>query len=270
MPAPSLLDYHIHSTFSFDSEATIHAACLAAIVQGLTEIGFSEHFDLRPGAPDANYFQPEAWWEEIGKVRKEFAGRLTVRAGIELGEPHLYPDEVHALLDRHPFDYAIGSLHYVGAPYMFDRQYLEETPPDEILGAYFEELETMTRAPGFNILGHLDLPVRNTRRIWESYDPARYEDQIRGVLQNCIDSGLALDVNLAGMRKPYHNINPDPRILRWYAEMGGRHVTLGSDAHSREQVGQYLREGLAALHVAGLNSLTQFELRQARLLPLEA
>jgi len=270
MPAPLLLDYHIHSAFSFDGQATIHAICLEAIVQGIPEIGFSEHFDLHPLAPDVGFFQPEAWWQEIEKVRREFAGKLIVRAGIELGEPHRFPDQIRALLASLPFDYAIGSLHYVGEKYMFDKRYLEETPAEEILEAYFTELEALTRAPQFDILGHLDLPVRNTPHLWQTYDPARYEAQIRAVLQNCIHAGLALDVNLAGMRKPYHNINPDPRILRWYAEMGGSRVTLGSDAHSLDQVGGFLPYGLQALQAAGLNSLTRFELRQAQRLPQEA
>jgi histidinol-phosphatase (PHP family) len=269
MPNPVLLDYHIHSTFSFDSQVTIHAACVAAIVQGIPEIGLSEHFDLNPNAPDTGFYRPDDWWREIQKVREEFAGRLAVRAGIEIGEPHCYPEEVKSLLERYPYDYAIGSLHYVGEDYMFDQKYLASHTADEILGGYFNELECMTRAPRFNILGHLDLPVRNARHIWEGYDPARYEERIRAVLQNCIRAGLALDVNLAGLRKPSHNIMPDGRILHWYAEMGGKRVTLGSDAHAREQVGQGLQQGLAAVRAAGLNSLTQFEFRQARLLPLE-
>jgi histidinol-phosphatase (PHP family) len=269
MPNPVLLDYHIHTTYSFDSRLTMHAACLAAIVQGIPEIGLSEHFDLNPASPDAGFYRPDAWWQEVEKVRAEFAGRLTVRAGIEIGEAHRFPAEVEALLGRYPYDYAIGSLHYVGEEYMFDQAYLNSHTAEEILEGYFTELESMTRAPRFDILGHLDLPVRNARHIWEGYDPSRYESLIRKVLQNCIRAGLALDVNLAGLRKPSHNIMPDPRILRWYAEMGGRRVTLGSDAHAREQVGRYLQQGLGAVRAAGLSSLTQFELRQARLLPLE-
>ena len=62
---------------------------------------------------------------------------------------------------------------------------------------------------------------------------------------------------------------PDPLILRWYAEMGGRRLTLGSDAHAPADVGLHLDQVLKAIRDAGLKSLTRYERRQPSLLPLE-
>jgi histidinol-phosphatase (PHP family) len=62
---------------------------------------------------------------------------------------------------------------------------------------------------------------------------------------------------------------PDPIILGWYAEIGGEHVTLGSDAHKSSQVGLHLDQALAAIRTAGLSNITQYEQRQARSLPPE-
>ncbi len=263
------LDYHMHSRFSSDSQAGVEEMCRKAIELGIPEIGLSEHFDLHPREPKPVFYQPDAWWAEIEAVRSRLDGRLTLRAGIEIGEPHRFPREVAQLLGDYPYDYVIGSLHYVGDDFMFDENLLASRPADEILLAYFNELEVMTRQPQFDILGHLDVPVRNAKILWGGYEPQRYERLIRAVLQNCIDRKLALDVNAAGLRKPARNLMPDAAILRWYVEMGGQYVTFGSDAHSVDQIGLHLDQALQAVRQAGLKSVAQFERRQARLLPLE-
>ncbi len=269
MNATIPLDYHMHSRFSSDGQASVEEMCRRAIALGIPEIGLSEHFDLHPREPKPVFYQPDAWWTEIEAVRSRLDGRLTLRAGIEIGEPHRFPKEVSKLLADYPYDYVIGSLHYVGDDFMFDEGFLASRPADEILMAYFDELEVMTRQPQFDILGHLDVPVRSAKIIWGGYEPQRYEDRIRAVLQNCIEHSLALDVNSAGLRKPARNMMPDASILRWYVDMGGQYVTLGSDAHSIDQVGQHLDQALQAVLQAGLKSVTQFERRRARLLPLE-
>ncbi len=264
------LDYHLHSNFSSDSQVTIPEICSAAIQRGIPEIGLSEHFDNHPREKASHdHFRPEAWWNEIEQVRKKMDGRLTVRAGLEAGEPHRFPNETSALVEKYPFDYIIGSLHYVGELFMFDQDYLTCHSKDEVLEHYFIELEEMTRHPIFDVLGHFDLPVRNAGHLWNGYDPSDYAEFIRPVLKHCIDHGIALDVNVAGLRKPAQNIMPDPKILVWYREMGGERVTLGSDAHAAEQVGLHLDQAVHAIQAAGLKWVTQFEQRQARLLPME-
>jgi histidinol-phosphatase (PHP family) len=87
-------------------------------------------------------------------------------------------------------------------------------------------------------------------------------------LKICIERGLALDVNVSGLRKPAQIIMPDPLILKWYAEMGGQRVTLGSDAHRLSEVSLHLEKAVEAIHAAGIKHLTQFERRQARLVAL--
>jgi histidinol-phosphatase (PHP family) len=261
-------DYHMHSKFSSDSGASVHAMCESAILNGIPEIGLSEHYDLHPRELPV-FYRPEAWWEEIERARKCFDGRLILRAGVEIGEPHRFPDEVRALIERYPYDYVIGSLHYAGDDLMFDNKLLERKGADGIMQSYFLEMVEMTRAPQFDILGHLDVPVRNGKPIWGTYDPRRYEPLIRTVLQNCIDSGIALDVNSGGLRRPANNLMPDLLILCWYAEMGGKRLTLGSDAHSPAEVGFKLDQVLMDIREAGMKFITHYKQRRASLLPLE-
>lgn len=261
------LDYHMHTRFSEDGDDTLEAMCRRAIELGIPEIGFSEHWDVGPYEKNPRFFQPEPWYAELERLRDLFAGKLTIRAGIEIAEPHLYPQPAADVLTRAPFDYVLGSVHFVGPHFMFDEAYFRTHTADEVYRAYFAEVETLLQTADLDILAHLDVPVRTAKPIF-GYDPTRYEDQIRRILRMVIDRNLALDVNTAGLRKTAQNLMPDPLILKWYAGMGGERVTLGSDAHAASQVGLHLDTALDAVRAAGISHVTQFELRQAHLVSL--
>jgi histidinol-phosphatase (PHP family) len=260
-------DYHIHSNYSADAPASMADMCRSAVAAGVPEIGFAEHYDLHPDENPRDWLRLEPWLAELDQCRKKFSGRLQIRTGIEIGEPHLFPTEVEAMLARAPFDYAIGSLHWVGGTATFHVAFFQR-PAEEAFRLYYEELERMTRSGGFDVLGHLDFPVRTAFDVYHGYDPRSWETLIRPVLQNCIDRGIALDVNTSAMRKQARVLLPGLEILRWYVEMGGERVTLGSDAHRPEHVAAYLDVALEAIRAAGLRCLTRFERRRPRLIPL--
>lgn len=258
-------DYHMHTRFSADSKAAMSDMCAAAVARGIPEIGFTEHYDLHPDENPRDWLNLDQWARELERCRAEFAGRLVIRAGIEIGEPHLFAQEAREMLARYPFDYALGSLHWVGSDNVFMADYFERTP-EEAYGAYFEELERMTRTGDFQILSHLDVPVRTAFGIYGSYDPVPFEARIRPVLRNCIDRGIALEINAGTLRRSAAILTPSLPILEWYAEMGGLHLTLGSDAHRPEHVGAGLDAALSAARTAGLTHLTRFEKLQGQLL----
>jgi histidinol-phosphatase (PHP family) len=261
------LDYHMHSTFSEDGASAPEEMCRQAIKLGLPEIGFTEHWDVGPYEKNPRFFQPEPWYAELERLRGLFTGKLTIRAGIEIAEPHLYPQPAAGVLRRAPFDYVLGSVHFVGPHFMFDEAYFRTLTADEVYQAYFTEVEILLRTADLDILAHLDLPVRTAKPIF-GYDPTRYEDQIRCILRMVIDRNLALDVNASGLRKSSQNLMPDPLILKWYAEMGGERITLGSDAHAASQVGLHIDTAMDAVRTAGFSHLTHFEQRQAHLVSL--
>ncbi len=257
----------MHSTFSCDCDAPMAAMCRSAIAKGIAEIGFSEHYDLHPGDLCPNWFKPDVWWTEIERCRREFAGQLTIRAGIEIGEPHIFQAEAQAMLARYPFDYALGSLHWVAQNSIFDVNYFNAYGIEETFGGFFVELERMTRIGGFDILSHFDVPIRTAHAVYGAYNVQPFAEPIRAVLRNCIEHGIALDLNTAALRRTANVLTPGLEILRWYVELGGERVTLGSDAHRPENVGQQLDVALAIARQAGLRYLTYFEGRQATLRP---
>ena len=97
------LDYHMHTNFSEDADDTLEAMCRRAIELGIPEIGFSEHWDVGPYETKPRFFKPEPWYAELERLRGLFAGQLIIRAGIEIAEPHLYPQETAEVLGTRPF-----------------------------------------------------------------------------------------------------------------------------------------------------------------------
>jgi histidinol-phosphatase (PHP family) len=261
------LDYHMHTNFSDDAVDTPEAMCLQAILLGVPEIGFSEHWDVGPYEKNPRYFKPEAWYAELERLRSLFAGQLIIRAGIEIAEPHLYPQETAEVLGRASFDYAIGSVHFDGPNFMFNGEYFQSHTADEVYSSYFAEMDRMVRTAEIDIVAHFDIPARAGKPIF-GYEPARYEEKIRSALKTIIARGLALDINVSGLRKPAQIIMPDPLILKWFAEMGGLRVTLGSDAHRVAEVSLHLEQAIAAIQAVGLTHLTQFEQRRPCLIPI--
>jgi histidinol-phosphatase (PHP family) len=150
---------------------------------------------------------------------------------------------------------------------MFNGEYFHTHTADEVYSSYFAEMDRMVRTAEIDIVAHFDIPARAGKPIF-GYEPARYEEKIRSALKTIIERGLALDINVSGLRKPAQIIMPDPLILKWYAEMGGQRVTLGSDAHRVAEVSLHLEQAIAVIQAVGITYVTQFEQRRPRLIAL--
>jgi len=261
-------DYHIHTGFSSDSRASMSEMCAAALAAGVGEIGIADHHDLHPYEQPCSRLELEAWSRELDACRRKFEGLLVIRAGVEIGEPHRFGDLARVSLADYPFDYLLGSLHWVGDGNVFSPEFFARSEA-EAYADYFAELERMTRAGGFDIVAHFDVTIRTGFAYYGNYDPSRYEDVIRQTLRNCIERGIALEVNTGTLRRSAGVLNPDPQILAWYREMGGERITLGSDAHRADHVGAGLPLALEAAIAAGFRYATGFEGRRARMMPLD-
>ncbi len=258
-------DYHIHTQFSCDSDASMTEMCRAALEIGISEIGICDHYDLLPEDPCYGYFKPDAWWDALEQCRDEFKGLLLIRAGIELGEPHRFPHAMRDILQKYPWDYALGSLHRVGDELVFHRSYFSQ-PAEDAYGAYFHELYQMVTQADFDVLAHMDIVKRYGFDEYGDYDPRRYEADIRAVLRACAQKNIALEVNTSTLRRPIQQTTPPAEILIWFHEEGGQWVTLGSDAHRPENVGAGLEKAYSLVRDAGFEHLASFKARQARML----
>jgi histidinol-phosphatase (PHP family) len=241
--------------------------CRAAVEAGIPEIGFTEHLDLLPFDPGYATFQVDAWWKELEHCRAAFAPDLTIRAGVEISEPHRVWHAAEEAVRRHPWDYIVGALHFVGTTLIFDRAYFDRSA-EEAYGGYFEELAAMVGAGRFDVLAHMDIVKRYGHTHYGPYDPRPYEGRIRPILRACAKERIAVEVNSSTLRRPVGELCPDTLLLSWFRQEGGDLVTIGSDAHLPGDVGAGLKQAMAALRAAGFQSLTRYEHRQATLIPI--
>jgi histidinol-phosphatase (PHP family) len=260
-------DYHIHTHFSCDGKASMLSMCQAAVDASIPEIGLSEHFDLHPKDPCKGFFKADEWWEELSTCRQKLGGVLTIRAGIELSEPHLHLEVVEALLQNYPWDYALGALHWVGDELIFGEEYFKRDERSAY-NDYFVELQWLVQSGLFDILAHMDAVKRYGFEHYGNFHPKDFEGQIRSILQTLAYMNLALEVNTITLRRSIHETSPSKLILQWFHEEGGRWVTLGSDAHTPEHVGAGIEQAISIVQSSGFENLASFTRRIPKHSPL--
>jgi histidinol-phosphatase (PHP family) len=256
-------DYHMHSTASCDCQASMAEMCQSALQHGIPEIAFTEHFDPKPEDICAGFYDPAGYFDALDAARQVFAPQgLTIRAGVEVGEMHRYRDVVQPVLEAWPYDVVLGSLHWSGENSVFDEAYFRHTPSHTAIPAYFAELAEMVRGGGFDVLAHADVFKRTAYRVYGRLHIADWEDLMRPVWAACIDTGIAVEINTAGLRVEVGEAHPALEALRWYRAMGGERLTIGSDSHRPAHVGYGLPGALDLAREAGFTRVCRFEHRQ--------
>jgi histidinol-phosphatase (PHP family) len=255
-------DYHIHTQFSVDSEANMEAACQAAIARGITDIAFTDHLDFGPD-DSSGYFRTAEYLAAIERCRKRYDGQLIVRAGVEVGEPHLFPAEAAAVVAQGDFDIVLGSAHYADGMQAAWLEDFFEQPLRQAYESYFRQVVDLSAGGEFDILAHLDLVKRDAREFGRPYDgPEPYGAMIRTALRSLVERGKGIELNTSPLRRGQPEPCPSLQILRWYRELGGEILTLGSDAHSSAAVGEHLDLAIEMAKAAGFRHLATFRRRQ--------
>jgi histidinol-phosphatase (PHP family) len=180
-----------------------------------------------------------------------------------MGEPHIFAREAAVVLSTGEFDFVLGSVHYaVGMRHTWVPSYFEQSL-DRAFEAYFHQVVGLAAEGDFDVLGHLDLVKRDARDFGLPYNgPERYADLIRTALRSVIQRGKGIELNTSPLRRGQPDMCPSPQILRWYRELGGEILTLGSDAHKPGDVGASLGAALDIARSAGFKRLATFEKRQ--------
>jgi len=255
-------DYHVHTHFSCDSETPMPAACEAAITRGLSEIAFTDHVDFGPVDPP-DHFCPTEYLAEIERCRARYGDQLTIRAGVEMGEPHIFAQEAQAVLAVGDFDFVLGSAHYAaGMQPAWEAPFFEQ-PLRQAYEAYFRQVVRLAAEGDFDVLAHLDLVKRDALKFGKAYDgPEPYADMIRAALRSVIERGKGIEINTSPLRRGQPEPCPSLQILRWYRELGGEILTLGSDAHITAGIGGRFDVAMEMAQTVGFTRLARFEKRQ--------
>jgi len=263
-------DMHMHTWFSTDSEACPRDMADEAVRKGLKTICFTDHFDkddLEWG--EEGIFDVDAYFVEMQKLQEEYAGKLNIRIGIELGLRTYLKDYYEELTKKYPFDFVIGSVHNV--PYKKDAEgnILYTDPAAEKLftdrtdkKAYRLMMETtlenVRTSECFQTLGHLDYVVRYGKSREKEYSYTDYADIIDEILKLLIEKEKGLEVNSAGLKYGLPFAHPHPDVLKRYRELGGEIITIGADAHKPEHIAYDFAKAEEILKSCGFKYYTEF------------
>jgi len=264
-------DFHIHTRLSFDSQAAPDAVCQAAIARGMREFAITDHADMNPLDGGYGHFRPEEQWATLMECRARWNGRITIRAGLEYGEPHLFGETLSAILSAHEYDVVLGSIHWIGDRPVETAEFFHGIDLEEGIHLYLAELARVAEEADYDVLAHPDIVRRAVFHHlgWTELDWSPYEAPMRRVLRAVARRGKAIEVNTSYQRRGMGPPGPSVQVLRWFWEEGGRFVTLGSDAHRPEDVGADFAIALGMLRAAGLDSVTVFRRRKPYLIRIQ-
>ena len=239
-----MFDFHMHTKVSYDGRATAQEMVQAALKAGLKEICFTDHLDYDPLNPNNPMdFDTNAYNAAYDSL--EAAG-LLIRKGAEFG---MLADNAQTLredLKRRHFDFIIGSVHFVDGKDPYFPEFWQTHTLDQAELRYFETLlECVQAHDDFDVLGHLTYMSKT--RCNPEKRPIHYKayrEVVDEILRTLVKKDKGMEVNTSGM-DVCGVFFPDDVYLRRFKELGGQIVTIGSDAHTADRVGQYSFEACA-------------------------
>lgn len=230
------IDYQVHSFRSHDGKASIAAQCARAVALGLDEIGFSEHKDFDPDDPLVDYFNYDAYQAEIAAARAEWGTRLTIRAGVEVDYQREFEEEIARYLTAHPFDFVLGSVHFVERKMLMTPEYNAGRDMKTAYADYFAAVRDSIVCGLFDVVAHLEYANRRGLAAWGPYDAHAYEDELRSVFALMVSRAMPLEINTAGLHQGLGLTYPTAETVALYAQAGGQRLSIGSDAHHPDQL----------------------------------
>jgi histidinol-phosphatase (PHP family) len=226
-----LTDMHNHTFSSFDGKQSVYDVCAAAEKAGVGIIAVAEHFDCDDRGGMLHFPSHfNKWLEETEDAKKKYEGKVQLLRGVEVGQPHIFPKEAAQIINATQYDLVIGSMHDLKGGR--DIYFIDIEDTDAFFEEYFSEMLEMISTGVFNILGHIDYPVRVLQKQLNG-DPSlkRWESLIVPCLKSIIDKGIALEFSTVLLRNWAGCFGIEPWLLEKYKQLGGEMITLGSDGH---------------------------------------
>ena len=254
-------DYHMHTPLCRHAVGEPVDYARQALEIGLTEIGFTDHSPMAQDGFDDWRMLDRQLDEYVARVRlaQQTFPQLTIRLGLEVDYLPGHEDWIRQLATRHPWDYFIGSVHYVSDSWDIDNPArLSEWKSRDtfaVWSAYFDRLTRAAQSGLFQIIGHADLPKKFGHRPTQDCQPL-YQKFVAAAAA----AGCAMELNTAGLRKDCREIYPCAELVQ-LAWRGRVPITFGSDAHAPAEVGLNFAEAMALARGAGYTETLRFNRR---------
>ena len=267
-----LADYHMHTVRCGHAAGTMEEYVEAAIARGLGEIGFSEHVPMywlpeeqRDPTAAMSMAELEEYVSDVVRIRERYP-EIPIRLGLEADFIPGHEEALARLLERYPWDYVIGSVHFLG-DWNFDHPGLVHRYAEWDIGELYDRffaLERMAAESGlFDILAHIDLIKKFGHRPGKDLSEA-----YAALAETIARSGAAVELSTAGLRKPVGEPYPAPALLQACCDRGVP-LVISSDAHAPGEVGWGFEQARELALRTGFTHTLRFEGRRRRAEPLE-
>ena len=255
-------DYHIHTTYSDGRRPTRDYVEQAKRIR-LDEMGFSDHVHFQKASWSMELSKLPDYVKEINTFKND--SHITVKAGLEVDFVPSKMDELMQTIDNFDFDYLIGSVHHIGDWLIDSESQIQRWKGqniDDIYRQYFSLVQEMVKTGRFNIIGHLDLPKKFGFRPKNNIT-----DVLLETIRVISKSDMCVEINTSGLRKPCHEIYPSQDLLKTCFD-NAVPITLGSDAHSPENVAADFDHAIKLLREVGYTEIVKFSKRNKEFVEL--
>jgi len=260
-------DYHVHTYLCKHAEGQVYEYVESAIEKKVEQLGFAEHIPI-PGLhdPDGRMLidEFELYLQYIEEAKKNYK-EIKILLGIEADYLPAHMSFIEDFLKRYPFDFVIGSVHFIGewdfTNPLYQKQY-EHYGVDNTFQDYYKLVREAAATGLYDIIGHLDIPKKFGHNA-----TVDLSDEINKTLNAIKRYELVLDVNTSGLRNPAKEIHPSEEILRRAREYDIP-VILGSDAHHPSDVAYAFKETMILLKKMGFNHTCVYDKRKRENIPL--
>jgi len=254
-----LADYHMHTSFSNDSEYNMEKAIKKAIDLGLDEICFTEHSDY--GTMGDYVVDYKAYHEEYKKLKEKYKDKISIKFGCEFGVQEGTINDYENDYKLYNFDFIILSNHQIEDIEFWTYKYQEGKTQEEYNRGYYTAiLKVIQKYNSYSVLGHLDM-IKRYDKLGQ-YPDEKIKDLLIKILKHVIKHGKGIEVNTSSFRYGLADLTPSKYILKLYEELGGTIITIGSDTHKEEDVGCNIELVKEELRKIGYKEFCTFEKMQ--------
>ena len=275
-------DYHLHCEFSDDSSEPMEVQVKKAISEGLDEICFTDHVDygikrdwddprgievrhvIEHGVETdltlANVNYP-LYFSRLHEMQKKYSDQITIRQGLEFGIQSITVPQYEALFDRYAseLDFVLFSMHQVNNLEFWTQDFQKGKTQKEYNDEYYREIyTTMQLYKKYSCLAHLDLLARYD--LNGVYPFEKEKEILAEILKLVIQDGKGIEINTSSWKYGLKDTQPSRAILKLYKDLGGKIVTVGSDAHSSKELGEHIRDAYTILkEEIGIHEVCTFD-----------
>lgn len=250
-----IFDNHSHTAFSSDSEMQLDDALAAAESLGLGLV-VTEHYDY--DYLDSKHYQDRDFRFDAARYWEQYAGRRgdKLRLGVEVGITDTCLAANQEFIAKAPFDLIIGSVHMIDLLDLYYPDFYQDKSKAESYRIYLQVMAQEIRRHSYiDVLGHIDYICRYADYEDKELEYGCFQEEIDAVLRGALETDTVMELNTRrlGDKQSAERLL---EIYRRYHELGGRYVTLGSDAHTKENVGMNFKTALAMAEAAQLQPVT--------------